>query len=147
MPESPVTAEDPLERLRAALIAYAQTQPRFRVTTERSTQFSFDDDTDAFAAIAVIDHEQPDRLSVPVLVVDREAPHRDILSRIWLSFGTEVWLIDSARRSIRISEPRERDARLARSLRGGAKLVIAKAVAKTECLPGFHVDVPRLFGA
>lgn len=142
-----MNADDPVERLRVALIAYARTQTRFRVTTEPSTQHWFDDDAAAYAAIAVVDAEQPDRRAVPVLVVDREAADRDMLRRVWLSFGTEVWLVDSARRSIRISEPEERNALLARTLAGGnrSKLVIAKAVAKSDCLPGFNVDVADLF--
>jgi hypothetical protein len=144
--------QNPVERLRQKLKAWAATHAMFRVTDSMTT-YAFDEDTMAFAAIAVDDVTQrSSRESVPLLVAERARDaERDIfMARIWLSYGVEMWFVDAKQHLVRVYTPVERHPRTARD-RGEPPLsrepeaTPVRDKLSSPVLPELVLDVPALF--
>lgn len=91
-----MTEKDRIEELRARLIEHAP--PGFHVTARR-TQFSMDEDTEAFCEIAVSGGGDEFRL---VVVAAHERPAiEQMMRRVWLHYARELWIVgeESVRRA------------------------------------------------
>jgi hypothetical protein len=108
--------QDYVERLRQKLKAWAATHATFTVT-DRRVQYVFDEDSEAFATVAVEDVAQhSSREGIPMLVVESSrAPEFEVFfARVWLSYGAEMWFVDAKQHLVRVYTPTERHPRTAR---------------------------------
>jgi hypothetical protein len=147
--------QNSVERLRQKLKAWAATHATFTVTDGR-VQYVFDEDSEAFATVAVDDVTQrSSREGIPVLVVERsrEPEFEMFFARVWLSYGAEMWFVDAKQHLVRVYTPAERHPRTARDGfdRGEPRMSLAPEATlvhdklSSPVLPEFMLDVPTLF--
>jgi hypothetical protein len=130
------TRVDPIERLRAALRVQAPAPLRIGA---RRTQWAFDEDTEGYCDIEVLDPEAPDRFLLVVVRGDVPAGRRgDFMVRFWRRFGAEVWLVgDAALQRHPAGDPYDAASDAPR----------AAGILTSSALPWLAIDLDAVFAA